>query len=360
MQQGVRVRKASRSRCWGAGLVAMDIVATDHGNFAATGGSCGNVMTILAWFGWTATPVARLGEDVAGMFVRDELQEARVDTHHLGPEAGVSTPIVIQRFVTANDGTQTHRFSLTCPECGAWLPRYRPITLRQADELRQSAQQPKAFYFDRVSPGALRLAHVARDRGALVMFEPASIGDEKKFQQAVDLCHVLKYSHDRLGHVPDLAIAARPKLIVETHGKLGLRFRWRNHWTRLESFDVDGLVDAAGSGDWCSAALIHKIGSQGAAGLSTLRKEALIAAVRTGQALASINCRYYGARGAMLAMNLRQLNRRLDQLMRPAAEKSPAVDEAKVGGVAPPEYCRRCDPTVASANDAMVPIEDRM
>jgi len=359
MQQGVRVRKASGLRCWGVGLVAMDIVATDHGNCAATGGSCGNVMAILAWLGWTATPIARLGDDVAGTFVRDELKDVRVDTRHLSREASVSTPIVIQRFVTANDGSQTHRFSLTCPECGAWLPRYRPITLRQADALNQSAQQPRAFYFDRVSPGALHLASVARDRGALVVFEPASIGDEKKFQRAVDLCHVLKYSQDRLGHVPDLAIAAAPKLIVETQGELGLRFRWRSHWTHLGPFDVDSVVDAAGSGDWCSAALIHEIGSHGATGLSTLRKEELIAALRTGQALASINCRYYGARGAMLAMDFRQLNSRLDQLTRPADEQLPGIEEATLGGVAPPEYCRQCDPTVAGADNAMGPIERR-
>ena len=37
--------------CWGVGFVAMDVVDVEDDRFAAVGGSCGNVMVILAWFG---------------------------------------------------------------------------------------------------------------------------------------------------------------------------------------------------------------------------------------------------------------------------------------------------------------------
>src|ERR1700687_6147361 len=47
----------------------------------------------------------------------------------------IQTPIVIQRFVKDKAGRQTHRFSLTCPECGNRLPRYRALTLGQADSV---------------------------------------------------------------------------------------------------------------------------------------------------------------------------------------------------------------------------------
>lgn len=341
----LQVTKAGGSRCWGAGFVAVDIVETEIKEFAATGGSCGNVMAILAWLGWSTTPVARLGEDASGDFVCNELSEGGVDTQFLSREAGVQTPIVIQRFVRDKDGGQVHRFSLTCPECRAWLPRHRPITLQQAGALVDSGQRPNAYYFDRVSPAAIRLASVARENGALVVFEPSSVGDEKKFQTAVDLCHVLKYSQDRLGHLPDLAVTASPRIIVETQGEDGLRFRWKNRWSHLDAFEVNPFVDAAGAGDWCTAGLIHRIGQVGAKGLRQLRKEDLVVGLRTGQAIAAINCNYYGARGAMLAISLRTLNQRL-RLLAVQPIIKPIDDATEVITSQPPvDYCHRCDPT---------------
>ncbi len=352
-RDGLTIKKAAGLRCWGTGLVAMDIVATEMGEFATTGGSCGNVMAILTWLGWATTPVARLGDDVSGAFIRKELSAGGVDTRFVSHESAVQTPIVIQRFVTDRDGRQVHRFSLTCPECGSWLPRHRPITLRDAEALRDSGQHPKVYYFDRVSPGALRLAKTARKKGALVVFEPSSIGDEEKIQSAVDLCHILKYSQDRLGHVPDLAVAPSPKLVVETQGEAGLCFRWRNRWTQLDAFEVNTLVDAAGSGDWCTAALIHQIGSQGANGLKNLRKGEVVAALRSGQALAAINCQYFGARGAMLVMTLRQLNSRLRQLTVQADGQPLENETVAPAGPEPPDYCRQCDPAASIIGDAM-------
>ena len=337
----LHVKKVQGPRCWGTGLIAMDIVDLETSEFAAAGGSCGNLMAILSWFGWAATPVARFGDDPAGRHVRHEFDALQVDLSLISSEAKGETPIIIQRFVTDKNGRRTHRFSLSCPECGAWLPRHRPITLHQAKSLAESKQRPKAYYFDRVSPGALWLAETAREKGALVVFEPASVGDEIKFLRAVDLCHVLKYSHDRLGYLPDLAISKSPKLIIETQGQDGLQFRWRNRWAHLNAIELDNPIDAAGSGDWCTAALIHCIGQNGRVGLNKLRKDELVAALQTGQALASINCQYYGARGAMMVLTLRDINRRLEYLTGRADYYS---DQTTMpAGIEPPAFCRRCD-----------------
>ena len=344
---GFQIRKVSGTRAWGAGLIAMDIVEADGSEFAATGGSCGNVMAILAWFGWASTPIARFGTDAAGQFIRTEFDTLGLDASHISCESRVDTPIVIQRFGKDKDGQRTHRFSLTCPECGAWLPRHRPITLKQSRSLGNSGQQPKIFYFDRVSPGAIQLAKIARERGALIVFEPASVGDENKFQQAVECCHVLKYSQERLGNAPDLAVARAPKLIVETQGRSGLRFRWRNRWTHLRAITLDDPVDAAGSGDWCTATLIHGIGRQGAVGLAGLRKSELVTVLRTGQAIAAINCQYYGARGAMMVLSLQQINRYLQHLSDQASAL--VVEESSASrGAKAPEFCRRCEPMDAA------------
>ena len=349
-------REGQRS-CWGAGFVAMDVVDDDGDRFAAVGGSCGNVMAILAWLGWATRPIARLGDDETGAFIREELAELGVDLAYLSKEEGVRSPVVLQRFTEARDGTRTHRFSLTCPGCGRWLPCHRPITLTQTRPLACNDDGPDAFYLDRVSPASLRLAVEARARGALVVFEPSSVEDGAKFQRAVDACHVLKYSQERLGHVPDLPYAAAPALVVETWAASGLRYRWGGRWIRLEAFTVEHVVDAAGSGDWCSAVLIHQLGQRGAAGFLGSRHEMIKRTLEGGQAAAAVNCAFLGARGAMQALALKELNARLAVLDREAVERRSFEDRGVQKRVGPAlHYCGECDAEVSGVACAVATL----
>lgn len=337
----------TRASCWGAGFVAMDVVDAEGDPFAAVGGSCGNVMGILAWLGWTARPIARLGTDAAGGFIREELRVLGADLSHLTAEEGLRSPIVLQRFAMAPDGTRTHRFSLTCPGCGGWLPRHRPITLSQCRSLASEAEWPDVLYFDRVSPASLHLAEEARDADALVVFEPSSMAEESKFQRAVDACHVLKYSHERLGHLPDLSYAASPALVVETCGALGLRYRWSGKWSELGAFPVEDVVDAAGSGDWCSAMLIHWLGRRGAAGFLDSARVVVERVLQQGQAAAAVNCGFRGARGAMLALGIARLNEKLESLTvdHPNGRADAPEPPKRVGPAL--QYCEQCDMEVS-------------
>lgn len=329
--------------CIGIGFVAADIVEGSTEEFVAAGGSCGNVLALLAWLGWKSVPVTRMGLDWAANVVRKDFSALGLDDTFLSKERAIQTPIVIQRFVQDKSGKRVHRFSLACPECGGWLPRYRASTLGQAAEVTQSNIAPKVLYMDRVSPAALHVAAWAKEQGALIVFEPSSIADERQFQRAVDLCHVLKFSHDRLGHVRDLHETQGPRIIVETCAEEGLRFRWRGHWTDLPAFHSPRFLDGAGAGDWCTAGLIHQLGTGGAKILETLQKPRLLATLRFGQALAAINCGYEGARGAMMVMTRTQLAKRLMTLTSKKPEPEAVHDE--LGGrdvTIPKKLCGSC------------------
>ena len=337
----LRLRKTSKNPlCLSTGFVAMDIVEGETETFAAAGGSCGNVMALLSFMGWHTQPVARLGSDKAGSFIKEEFEKLDVDTSHIVSASGVRTPMVIQRFVQGSDGERTHRFSLTCPDCGAWLPRYRPTTIKHALEVIEKNRTPNAFYFDRVSPCALKLSEWAREMGALVVFEPSSIGDERQFQKAVNTSHILKYSHDRLGHLPDLAKVTGPKIVIETHGAVGLRVRWRSRWSALPAIKATRTVDAAGSGDWCTAGIIHVIGEGGSKAFESLNKGRLDYGLRLGQALAAINCGFEGARGAMDRLDIQRLNSMLSD----SAEDVPTLDvrTAAPSVLLPTRLCHSC------------------
>jgi sugar/nucleoside kinase (ribokinase family) len=298
----IQLKKASKSASViGSGFIALDVVHGLDGQFAATGGSCGNVLMALAWLGWTSTPVARLGSDKAGDFVAGDMKSAGVTLDLLQRSETVPTPVVIEQFVEDANGSRRHRFSLVCPECGAWLPRYRSVVLAHAHEVMRS-KAPKAFYFDRTSPATVAMAEWAKKNGAVVLFEPSSIGEDSLFERAVDACDILKFSNQRFSRDSELSQARGPLLVVRTIGADGLKARWKGRWSSFEPFVAPRVVDTAGAGDWCSAALLHVLALKGAQGFAMARKTDIERGLRLGQALAALSCGFEGARGLMSAI----------------------------------------------------------
>lgn len=302
-------------RAMGTGFVAMDVVEGIESTFASAGGSCGNVMALLSWLGWDAFPVARLGSDEPGDFVVHDLQFDGVKTDFVSQEKSVSTPVVVQRFRVDAEGHRSHRYVLACPDCGGWLPRFRSTTIRQIQPIMDSDRVPDIFFFDRVSPSALKLASWVREYGGLVLFEPSSIGDENQFQKAIDICHVLKFAEDRLGHVREIRDLSGPDLIVQTWGARGLEFRLSWDWFNLDAFDAPHFVDAAGSGDWCTALLLSELGNHSSLNPGSWTVNLIAGALRRGQAAAALNCGFEGARGAMQAVDKRAFMMAISDLM---------------------------------------------
>ena len=291
----------------GVGFVAMDVVEGLDTTFATAGGTCGNVMALLSWLGWDSFPVARLGLDEPGDFVLEELSLDGVKTDYVAQEKSVSTPVVVQKFKVDAEGHRSHRYVLTCPECGGWLPRFRPTTIRQVQPIIDTSVPPNVFFFDRVSPSALKLASWVRESGGLVVFEPSSIGDENQFRKATSICHILKFAEDRLGHLDDIRNLADPDLIVQTHGSRGLEFRFGDTWYEMAAFEAPQFLDAAGSGDWCTAILLSELGAKGMLAPEQWKADELIASLNKGQAASAINCGFEGARGAMYATEKSEL-----------------------------------------------------
>ena len=85
---------------------------------------------------------------------------------------------------------------------------------------------------------------------------------------------------------------------------------------------MEDIVDAAGSGDWCTATLIHRMGRTGAEPFTRSTGSAIEAALQDGQAAAAVNCGFRGARGAMQALTLGELNERLSTLGQDTPRKS--------------------------------------
>lgn len=303
--------------CVGTGLIVLDIVRSVMGNRATekrfAGGSCGNVLAILSYFGWVANAVGRIGDDQAGRELLRDLGQWGVRTEWLRVESGRATPVIVQENFLDAKGRRRHRFSRACPVCGAVLPAYRPLLANEADALASRLPAHSAFYFDRVAPGTLDLAKKSRIRGALVVFEPSGIRDQRMFADCLKVSHIVKYSNERIEGIHELVAKAKVPVEIETLGARGLRLRVRTNGRpgtskELAAYPAPEFLDAAGSGDWCTAGLVQWLLRDGTSVDELVGDvDAVVAAARHGQALAALNCGFEGARGLMYAVGAKRV-----------------------------------------------------
>jgi fructokinase len=324
--------KLARPTVMGCGLVALDIVV--HGGqrvaYSGVGGTVGNVLAIMAGLGWHSIPMVRLGADHAGMRVLDELTALGVDTRCLALDRQLRTPVVYQFNDMAN---RHHSFSFDCPSCGT-SRRFAP-GLIDGIEARPGTvpQRGQVFFFDRLTASSVVLAQQARANGGLVVFEPSSLGQDRSlFVRAVRAAHVVKYSADRISE-DELPSLREGFLEVQTLGARGLRFRMHSldpSWVELPAIHTASVVDTAGAGDWCTAGFLHALARQTPAGsLADLGYNHVYAALRSGQAVAALNCQHIGARGLM-----REYDRALLQnIVRAIGESQDTVWCSEEGGI---------------------------
>ena len=305
-------RSEVRQTCVGTGFIVLDVVQhlgdSDVKEKRYVGGSCGNVLSVLAYLGWNAVAVGRIGRDAAGHELLSDFRKFGVKTNFLEQDEGAGTPIVVQQNYSDAKGRRRHRFSLSCPTCGARMPAYRPILTRSADVLASKLPNHSVFYFDRLAPGILELATKSAE-GSLVVFEPSGIKDEKLFKDCLSVAHIVKYANDRLPGIRQLVSKAKVPIEVETFGAKGLRVSVRKNGSRVISrnfsaFPVANFKDSSGSGDWCTAGLLRSL-LNGDTRIANICEDAekVFAAARFGQALAALNCNFVGARGLMYAAN---------------------------------------------------------
>lgn len=348
------LREAHHHSCVGTGFIVLDVIRNSVGTTATeqrfAGGSCGNVLTILAYFGWNANAVGRIGHDHVGLELVEDLSKWQVNTKLLQMEVGRGTPIVVQENYLDARGRPRHRFSRACPVCGATLPAYRPLLTSEAATIAAKLPTHAVFYFDRVAPGTLELAQRSRARGALVVFEPSGIKDERLFAECLKAAHIVKYANDRIEGVHEIVAKTKVPVEIETRGANGLRLRVRANgrigaWKELPAFSAPELRDAAGAGDWTTAGIIHGLmGRRASADEAVADVNAVVLATQQGQALAALNCGFEGARGLMYVADSKRVLELATAIAKGTKEPSLAELQSKkrVNGHSTDKACLTC------------------
>ncbi|AYL95294.1 PfkB family carbohydrate kinase [Mucilaginibacter celer] len=288
--------------CIGTGLVALDVIMSGISGKVTqflAGGSCGNVLTILAYLGWDSYPIARLSNNIAAELLLEDLHRWNVTDTLLSINETGSTPVIIHRILTDRMGIPKHRFEFRNPEDGKHLPAYKPCLAKDVHKIYQTGPRPKVFFFDRINRGAIELAKLYKEAGAVIFFEPSSIKDEKGFNECIEIADVIKFSDDRIPLYEKYFESAKVPLEIQTMGAKGLKFRMigSSTWTYLRGYYIENVVDSAGAGDWCTAGIIYNLFHDKT--IKNLTIDEVSFALDFGQALSALNCTFEGARGLM-------------------------------------------------------------
>ena len=300
--------------CLGLGLVALDVIYDGKGSDPVffAGGSCCNVLTILSYLGWSSSLMTRLGRDPEGDRIVEDVERWGVKTRFVERDSGISSPKIIERIFEGK--MPSHRFHLKCPH-GTWLPRRRPLTLKSLESIQNMLPKPAVFYFDRADPSALKAARMLKEWGAVIVFEPPRLLRGNVFARCLEVADVVKHCYRQPREI-EISETEIP-LEIQTRGEKGLKYRTRflgrDEWMEMEAFPTPRLVDAAGSGDWLTAGLIHTM--WGGDSWSTQSEKVLERSLKFGQALASLNCGFVGARGMMYSLGRSQLLSLADEMI---------------------------------------------
>lgn len=300
-------------KCVGAGLISLDILFREDESRPVSfyvGGTCGNVMMILSHMGWNSYPVARLDSTHYTKKLLKDMRSHGVHSDYITTDDG-KTPVILQRNFINKDGISTHKFE-SINSNGRLYLSFSSLTRKQASLLLERLTfTPEIFFFDRVSPAFCEMAAEFKRRGSLIFFEPSCRVTENKFNECLALSDIVKFSDQRIKDTP-MFDEIEGKIVIQTLGKNGLRFRKDSDWVTVPTIADIHVVDTSGAGDWTTAAFINCIFTHEGNVMEATTDE-LTVCLTKAQTYGSISCSFEGARG-MMTLDYDEIQNRMSQL----------------------------------------------
>ena len=261
------------------------------------GGTCGNVMCMLAHFGWETFPVTNLDRSEEGLGMTESLKAYGCDCRFVTNTDKGGTTILTIRHGLDENGNKKMSVRQGSPG-GSRFPRRCHLRLRdQAPAFIEALDfVPDVFFFDDSAAGYRYMARELREKGALVYFEPSAIKEKADFE-SIAASDIIKFSAE---NVQDVSFVKdyRDKLFIQTLGSEGLRFNLRGEgWVNLSPVENDNVMDWEGAGDWTTSAFLNALAEADALSIKRLAYEVLKKALESAQTVASKSVSYVGSKG---------------------------------------------------------------
>ena len=299
------------ARCVGSGIYNLDtIVVREYPDGPAgkrftekvvaeeAGGTCGNVMCLLASFGLETYPQACLDDSPQGKKIAEDLERYSCDMRFVTHAPDGGTTLLRITHKRNPDGTPGISVRAGSPG-GSRFPRRKFLRARdQAPAFVDALTAefiPDFYFFDSPAAGHRYVARELRRMGTTVYYEPSGVSTNADME-CISLSDIVKFSDE---NVPDTSFADgfKDKLFIQTCGKDGLRFKLRGGaWKTLPGVPNDHVVDTEGAGDWTTAAIIYGLVRSGKP-FETLDEEDLVPILNEAQRIASEKVSHLGSKG---------------------------------------------------------------
>ena len=269
---------------------------TDREVLREVGGTCGNVMSILAWMGWDSRPLALLDDSPEGMRITADLKWFGCDCRHVSNTPDGGTTMLWCKHKRNPDGSPKVSCRAGAPGGSRFPKRRFPRMRDEAPAFLEALEEaPSVFFFDDPAAGNRVLARGLRERGALVFFEPAKVEGNTGLD-AVKASDIIKFSDQ---NIPDPAFvdAFDDKVFIQTLGPKGVRVKvGRKPWVVIDAVPAEKVVDTEGAGDSFTSAFLDRI-----AELDGIDEASVIEAAGKALEFSGRSVAYMGSKGIVRA-----------------------------------------------------------
>ena len=300
-------------RCLGSGAYNLDTVVvrdypegpaakrfTERVAVEEVGGTCGNVMCLLAAWGVEAYPQACLDDSPEGLRMTADLARYGCDTRFVTNTPDGGTTLLRVTHKLNPDGSRHIGVRVGSPG-GSHFPRRKFLRVRdQAPSFVEALTRefiPDFYFFDTPAAAHRYIARELRQRGTTVWFEPSAVSTNADME-SVRLSDIVKFSAEE---IPDTSFTDgfRDKLFIQTLGGDGLRFRFLDGtWKTLPPVPNARVVDTEGAGDWTTASVIHGLALAGRR-LDGMSEKEIRRILEDAQRSASESVSYLGPKGGL-------------------------------------------------------------
>lgn len=277
-----------RLTCLGSGGLSFDIVTerdypegyikqktySDHILLQEAGGACGNLMSLLSYYGWETYPIARIDTSLISKQLIADLNRYGVDTRFIFQHIKNDTPVIQYRQDTDKEGKRHVINKKFCSD--GLFHRFRPavkfITKQTAnsDILKPLEFTPDVFYMGHLCPGVLHLAKELKDKGSLVLTDMNAKLDAKKTESFLKASDIIVCRPGISLDINDYPIDWSCKLIIQVNEDFGIRYNlFGKEWIVLPTVSFE-KVDEEGGMEWFMATFLQTLSANSSIHVPTL------------------------------------------------------------------------------------------
>ena len=326
----------------GAGLICVDVVRNNDSTKIMNGGSCANVISVLAQIGYDCVVIREKYSGPFESFLSNTLTSLGVKEAFY-KDSKSCAPRIIEDL-----SDYEHNFYTTCPCCGEKILNLKLPSSSDIQIIKDQFEDIDVFYCDRTSSGIRYLINMISSQKGIVIYEPNSARNLKGLIETSAMVDILKFSKDR---IPSSVVerirteCQKLKLIISTDGARGLSFSYRtlsgemSPWIVLPSIFSGPVIDASGAGDWLTAGFLSELlRNRDSLSLESLSDaKEIIRMLSIGMRYSQLCCAAIGAQGVFYSVEYLNELRKLTS--HGEGRKRPQLDSQNVTGT---DTCPLC------------------